>query len=71
MITGSFDKNNVAEVQTILKNWRSERGETLYHWVAMRNDVEFCKLLAPYYDSTGDRDDHNRTPLIRYRSVKS
>lgn len=65
MITGSFDKNNVAEVRTILQNWKSERGETLFHWVAIKNDVEFCRLLAPYYDSTSDRDDHNRTPLIR------
>lgn len=65
MITGSFEKSNVKQVKTILRDWRSERGETLFHLVAMKNDVEFCKLLAPYYDPSGDRDNHNRTPLIR------
>lgn len=65
MITGSFERNNIDQVQMILRNWRSERGETLFHWVAMRNDAEFCRLLAPYYDASSDKDDHNRTPLIR------
>lgn len=65
MVTSSFDKSNVEQIRLILRNWRSERGETLFHWVAMKNDEEFCRLLAPYYDPTSDRDDHNRTPLIR------
>lgn len=65
MVTGSFDKDNIEQVQTILRNWRSERGETLFHWVAVKNDEEFCRLLAPYYDPASDKDDHNRTPLIR------
>ena len=65
MITGSFDKTDVDHVKNILREWRGDRGETLFHWVAMKNDEEFCRLLVPYYDSTADRDDHNRTPLIR------
>jgi len=65
LITSSFDNSNVEQVKVILRDWRSDKGESLFHWVAVKNDEEFCRLLAPYYDPVADRDDHNRTPLIR------
>jgi len=68
MVTSSFESHDVEKVRTILQSWKSEKGETLFHWVAMKNDPEFCELLAPYYDPISDKDEHNRTPLIRYVS---